>query len=96
MGLEIDRHGRSLSPCCCMVGAYFVTSVGFSFGDPLAGFWRLYALFRRRFALASLRSAPQAILSICPYASTVMKAWRAAGLALACARNCSFLASSQP
>jgi hypothetical protein len=36
-----------------------VTSIGFGFADPSAGFRHLFALLRRRFASASLRSVPQ-------------------------------------
>jgi hypothetical protein len=34
-----------------------MTSIGFSFADPSAGLRQLFALLRRRFAPASLRSA---------------------------------------
>jgi hypothetical protein len=37
-----------------------VTSVGLSCADPLAGSRRLFALLRRRYAPASLRSAAPA------------------------------------
>ena len=41
-----------------------MTSVGFSSADPLAGFDWLFALFRRRCASASLRSAVQMSKSV--------------------------------
>jgi hypothetical protein len=47
-----------------VTGVNPVTSVGFSDADPLAGFHCLYALFRRRFASASLRSAVQISKSV--------------------------------
>ncbi len=44
-----------------VTGVNPVTSVGFGCADPLAGLGRLYALLRRRFAPASLRSAAQVL-----------------------------------